>query len=729
MLGLTIRHESLGPMTDASLKSSRRGAAARRDRETDLSQYLVPPAMLVAAVAMGVASNLHLGAPPEMAVGVGAALFCAMLLCHVLLRAADIADQAEEAAAERRADQVPSPMPTPDRITSDNLPPDLLPNMPTDLPPDLPPDLMAVVPQQAPDVRADARSISPLDADGSARDAEFGRGLGAVVGRNDFEPRQDQDLRADVENGLRNDVPSGPSEVFAGLPSQAPAPARVSGDSGRALPAPSEFAPTDMSKLGSQDATPRYGMAAIAEALPSLPSYSADPAVLQPSPASPSGWLFRPVEMRVPAVEFAAPLTERSLAVAEHVAAQSVLPSEAEAAAVVAAIGALRPTVHDRTAPRAEAGSNEALPANAPSQPLSVEADRIDSILKRLARQIREGTLAHPIEPSFGPFPGSQPEPTAEPTADQIRASRLEVDALPELAASRPDTALESAVDALRSTVEAMRQGMNDPEPALNSISPAPSMAPPTPVEARIAAVADALAAERVDVVLAPILALAGEEARHFEVSVRLRSVEGELLDDRAIASAAGLLPLLDALSVRHAAGFALKLERRGRAGAVFSTIGGQSLESEGFVGDVSGRYAQGIADRMVLSFAQAEMRGLGPAQMAAIGDLADLGFRFALTGVADLDMDFEALRATGFQFVKLDASVFLGGLPCAGAVVPASDICLHFSDLGIEVIVSGIADERLRDNIANCGVSYGQGALFGEPRPIPFAGGGALAA
>ncbi|MEQ1893173.1 MAG: hypothetical protein ABL998_11560, partial [Planctomycetota bacterium] len=155
------------------------------------------------------------------------------------------------------------------------------------------------------------------------------------------------------------------------------------------------------------------------------------------------------------------------------------------------------------------------------------------------------------------------------------------------IAPARPDTALESAVDALRSTVEAMRQSPGEAEPAA-------AVAPPNPVEVRIAAIADALAAERVDVVLAPILALAGADARHFEVSVRLRTPDGELIDARNVASGAGLLPLLDALSVRHAAGFALNLERRGRSGAVFSNVAGESLESDGFVGDVAGRYAQG---------------------------------------------------------------------------------------------------------------------------------------
>src|SRR5262249_25031528 len=144
-------------------------------------------------------------------------------------------------------------------------------------------------------------------------------------------------------------------------------------------------------------------------------------------------------------------------------------------------------------------------------------------------------------------------------------------------AGASPDTALSSAVDALRSTVEAMRSGVRPAgaEPGL----PATAV---TPAEARLAAVAEALAAERADVFLEPILALADEQARHFEVSVRLKVTPDEALDARALAAVAGgvgLLPLLDALGVRHAAGFALKLERRGREGAVFSAIDGRSLE------------------------------------------------------------------------------------------------------------------------------------------------------
>ena len=585
-----------------------RGAARGRDRHpSDMSNYLVPPAMLVAAVAMGVASNLHLGLATDMAIGVGAAMFCAMLLCHVLLRAADMADRAEEEAEERRIAKVDSPMPMPVREPE--------------------PVVEPLAPPQHP-----------------AEAAEFGRGLGAMAG---------QDIQSVVVEPPA--VPVAVAVVFDTPPAVA-----ASG--------------------GSVDAAPYLSRLPVGLSPPmerELPGQRINP----------SAWTFRPVDLRGPADDMPARGSDIGAATDAHVMA--------------AAIGALRPTLDDR-------------PIGAPVavQSGSGEADRIDNILKRLAQQINAGSLH------------------GDPSVEQVGAAsaalavspegQTDADALADIAALKPDAALSSAVDALRSTVEAMRP----------SSAQVPSVvAPVSAVEAEIAAVAEALAVERVDVVLAPILAIAGAEARHFEVSVRLRDAAGGMLDARATAGGARLLPLLDAIHVRHAAGFALKLERRGRDGAVFSEVAGVSLESESFVGDVTGRYAQGIADRMVLTFAQNELRGLGPAHFAALGDLARLGFRFAVTGVADLDMDFETLRNLGFQFVKFDAAVFLLGLPCAGDMVPASDLCRHFSDTGIEVIVSGIDDQTRRDTLMGCGVVLGQGLLYGEPRPIPYAGSAVAAA
>lgn len=544
-------------------------------------ERFVPPAMLVVAIAMGVAGHLHLGLTPEFAAAVGLSLFCIMLMCHVLLRVADAADRAAEAEEERLAGEVASPLPVP------AMPP-----------------------------------APPM---------------------NTAPPRPD-----------------------VGAPQAMPRHQQAGGAAARVRPVAAARAPVS-------DPEP-----AVAPGSGLAPGSG-----VGSSSAAPTGWDYRPVDPR-PQI------------------------ADADQARGTSNSGALRDFAPGSFVPPRDSA-------------------HVDAILKRLATQIR-GDAAEPsararAEPAL-PLPaGAQP---AAPVA--------------EVGTADSDRALDQAVDALRSTVEALRNseaasasasasGSASASSSASASGPgvgAVASALPPVAEARLAAIAEALAAERAKVYLEPILQLAEEQARHFEVSVRIVDANGTDLDARQVSMRAGnaeLLGLLDAVGLRHAAGFALKLERRGREGSVFSEIAGQSLADEGFVSDASGRHAQGVADRLVLTFQQSEMRALGPAQLAALGDLSRLGFRFALQGVVDLDMDFESLRDLGLNFVKLDAELFLKGLICGGQEVPASDICRFFDDMGLGVIVSSIDSEVLLQRIAGCGVAFGQGRVFGGPRPIAVGG------
>lgn len=355
------------------------------------------------------------------------------------------------------------------------------------------------------------------------------------------------------------------------------------------------------------------------------------------------------------------------------------------------------------------------------------EQERISAVLRRLATQLRAGEpLA--VEPSPAAAPGpADPMPTESSLSEAVEALRTTMESM-RLAASIPRPAATQAPATDQASIPSLagiRPGHDRTELGDDAgYGPAPSFE----AELRVAAIADALDRERVDVFLEPIIGLTDDSARHFEVSVRLRGPDDRWLDTRSLALTARgseILPVLDAVRVRHSAGIALKIDRSGREGSVFSEVTGPSLKSERFVQGVAERQAQGIADRIVLTFAQNEVRGLGPAQIAALTELRDLGFRFALQGVADLDMDFEVLHATGFEFVKLDADVFLDGLPLLGGRVPSSDICRHFASLGMTVIVGRVDDESMRARILGFGVLFGQGQLFGGARPVRVGHGG----
>ncbi|MEL7303671.1 MAG: EAL domain-containing protein, partial [Pseudomonadota bacterium] len=242
--------------------------------------------------------------------------------------------------------------------------------------------------------------------------------------------------------------------------------------------------------------------------------------------------------------------------------------------------------------------------------------------------------------------------------------------------------------------------------------------------QAAVAAIAEALAHERVDVFLEPVKHLETQAVRHYEVTVRLRLDDEQKAERAAYSEAASgtpLLPLIDTMAVAHARRVVWRLVDNCNDGRVMTTISGESLSSEQFqkhFGEMSGD-GEVMADRLLLSFPQHDVRLFSHRQGLALAKLQALGFRFALDYVSDLDMDFETLIDDGFIFVRLDADVFLNGLPVANGVIPADDICRHFSAFGLTPIVGHIRDQEQLQRLRACGVTLGQGHMLGGARAV----------
>lgn len=315
--------------------------------------------------------------------------------------------------------------------------------------------------------------------------------------------------------------------------------------------------------------------------------------------------------------------------------------------------------------------------------------------------------------------------------ADEVSAAERADGRMPGAAAP----AIESSLDALRVTADTMReavqaQGFGRRTAPPRATQPHPSQAPaglPPPVgpmHARLAALAEAINVRRADVLLEPILGLEDHRPRHYEVSLRLRGADGSVLETDGMLDTlreTELLAMLDATRLARTAQVARALKERGKTGAVFSEIDSGSLTRDQFIREF--RLAYGERDaypgQLVLSLAQSDVRRFTRRDWAMIEDMRELGYQFALRDVTDLDVDFESLRGHGFVFAKLDASVFLEGLPTSGGFIPASDICRHLAELGLTLIVGAIDDPMRLAQIFGFGVLYGQGQLFGGPRPM----------
>jgi cyclic-di-GMP phosphodiesterase TipF (flagellum assembly factor) len=339
-----------------------------------------------------------------------------------------------------------------------------------------------------------------------------------------------------------------------------------------------------------------------------------------------------------------------------------------------------------------------ALPEAPRGEPPALAADRetdldaVNSMIKRLADEVDVG---------------------AEPT----------LEGLPQ----RQESVLRASLNALQTTANAMRATKK--KDGLPSVSGAPRagapMPPPImPSHTRLAALADAVAANRIDVVLAPIVGLADHQMHYYEVVARPCDERGTVLTvttrDPQLALA-GLLPMLDCARLRQAARVARSFADEGRGVCLFAPATAVSLANDSFLDELADAYRdrEALAGELVLSFAQADIRTFGGSEWSALTDMRDLGFRFGIEDVTDFDYEFTALCAAGFAFVKVDAATLLTGLAAPSGVMPAQEVCRNLSELGLTLIVSSIDHESVRDEAVGAGAPLGQGALFGPPVPV----------
>ncbi|MBY0224907.1 MAG: EAL domain-containing protein [Hyphomicrobium sp.] len=288
-------------------------------------------------------------------------------------------------------------------------------------------------------------------------------------------------------------------------------------------------------------------------------------------------------------------------------------------------------------------------------------------------------------------------------------------------AAAAPTVDVETSLDALNAAVQSMRKTSGAVLPDGPHIAPAsPSSAPADP---QLMAVRDAIAAGRVDVFLEPILGLGNQTAQHYEVSIKLRGLHAQDLEfgDSGVIAGRGLLPLFDAVRIERSAIVAERLASRGKPGSVFSRASGEALIEPEFTRNMQMDFVArpATARQLILTFAQSDIRSFRAAEQRAVSALSALGFRFAISALTDLDMNFSAMAKAGFGFVKLDASVLVEGLPHPGGHIPAGDVCRFLADQGFGLIVEGIDSEETLARVFGFGVLMGQGTLFGGRRPV----------
>ncbi|RXF74103.1 EAL domain-containing protein [Hansschlegelia zhihuaiae] len=230
-----------------------------------------------------------------------------------------------------------------------------------------------------------------------------------------------------------------------------------------------------------------------------------------------------------------------------------------------------------------------------------------------------------------------------------------------------------------------------------------------------------ALADDRIEAHLQPVVTLPNRRTAHYEAFARLVEQDG-LLPAEAFLPAAiahGRIGEIDRRVIERSAAIALRLSARG-GGAVFCNIAPETLRDASALAAISGLFEKQAELRrlIILEIPQASFEGLGVEEAPALEGLTATGVRLSLDKAENLTLEPRELARRGVRFVKTPATRLLDPDAAKGATIHPADLASLFSRHGVELIATHVEGERTVPELLDMEVRFGQGLLFGAPRP-----------
>ena len=244
--------------------------------------------------------------------------------------------------------------------------------------------------------------------------------------------------------------------------------------------------------------------------------------------------------------------------------------------------------------------------------------------------------------------------------------------------------------------------------------------------------VREALTENRVDLFLQPIVTLPQRRTQYYESFSRLRDATGRVLmpaEYLAVAEPGGLVTAIDNLLLFRCVQIVRRLAKQDRKVGIFCNISMASLGDESFFPSFLDLLTanRDMAGALIFEIGQPAFDARGSIEARNMGKLADLGFRFSLDKVTDLDLDLQDLARSDVKFLKIGAQFLLDeltevdGRPVLRSLpdLAAQDFATLARRYGVEVIAEKVEAERQVVDILDLDIGFGQGHLFGEPRAI----------
>ncbi len=235
--------------------------------------------------------------------------------------------------------------------------------------------------------------------------------------------------------------------------------------------------------------------------------------------------------------------------------------------------------------------------------------------------------------------------------------------------------------------------------------------------------VEQALREDRVDLYLQPIVNLPQRKRRFYECFSRIVDDRGRVIMPEQyipVAEAAGLVAVIDNMLLFRC----IQLVRRAVRGqpglAFFCNISDSSLTDVDFFTDFIEFLSdnQKLTPNLYFEFEQEAIVNPTYETQINLQRLKDLGFHFSLDQVRTLDLDLPHLADLGFKYIKVGAHMLH---ELARGDDPQLDMSRFKGALdrcAMDLIVEKIESEDMLRDLLDLQIDFGQGYLFGEPRP-----------
>ncbi|MFY7778102.1 MAG: EAL domain-containing protein [Elstera sp.] len=232
--------------------------------------------------------------------------------------------------------------------------------------------------------------------------------------------------------------------------------------------------------------------------------------------------------------------------------------------------------------------------------------------------------------------------------------------------------------------------------------------------------VREALNEDRVGLSLQPIVQLPSRRLALYQCMAAIRTQEGTEIPAETylpIAEQAGLLATINNMLLVRSVQFVRRMRRqRSQVGYVCEIVS-ETLRDRDFFSDFTAfmRENTDLAGHLHFQITQHDAYRLDARTDQELTALGKLGFRFVLDKTTNLDLFVSDLSNKGFRYVKVEAPILIEKL---SKQADPRVLRRNLDHGAIDLMVDGIEKDAQLVKLLDFGVDFGQGSLFGLPRP-----------